>query len=338
MTVRAAWARAALLAALALATVALLPRVPAKEPFDRTWLRRVGEEHARVVVLGNCLASQFDERLLATLLGGRVLRISEGGTFSREWYLLLRHSVFPVPEPPALVVVPFVGDELDVDAGASDAWARRRTDRWVPDDAPADPVYDAVVARSAPPLEPLRRALSRSVFRPAALSGPAMDALDGLVLRLFVPPSALPPPARAGDNVPNAGTDGTPLGRWRVGVLSRRLDHLHLRPGVSFEPPASAAGLAPRERLERTFVPAILDLADAHGARIVFARAAGNAGDPPELAAFLDHAAAYVAGRGHLWVDVSADAPPEAERLADPFGAAATFTRRFAERARVALR
>lgn len=346
----AGWPRVALLAALGLLAALLLPRAPAKVPFDPTWRARVAAEQPGVLVLGNCLASQFDEAMLAELRPGRrALRISAGGTFAAEWYLVLAHSVFPVAKPD-VIVVPFVGDELDPDP---DLGALRRAGLWIPDDAPPDPVWDILTRQERGPLGGLRAAATRALFRPAAAGVDATNALAALAFRVAaVPASAVPsapavppaaptgPAAPAGPDVPRMGGDDSPVARWRSQVVAARLGQDHFRPGFAFERDATeAATLPPEERLARSFLPAILDLVEAHGARLLLVRAQPDRRTTPDPGAdaFLAEAARALAARGHVLLDVSAEAPTADARAHDPRGAAEAFTRSFTARARAAL-
>ena len=76
-------------------------------------------------------------------------------------------------------------------------------------------------------------------------------------------------------------------------------------------------------------VPALVDLVQAHGARLVMVWADRGAEDHAD--------AAFLRGRGVLLVDMTADQPRDAERQADPARAADAFTLRRVQRAGSAL-
>lgn len=203
-----------------------------------------------VLVVGNSLAFRgVDAELLRRELGieGRVSVLSYGGSWAATWYAALKNRVYAEGMTPRLVVV--VGT-LDFMLRADRPEAVRGAEfrALLTDD---EPVLDAKV-------------LGRSRLR-----GPLGDVWErrGEVGSRWLKSLQALPFALAGEPDPHAAADRTlALVFDAEGATDVRLKRRAI-PVVELER-ARARGVSPEDSL----LPDLIDLAEAHGSRIVFAR------------------------------------------------------------------
>lgn len=325
------WVRFVAIIGATVLIVLFYPRAPPEE-FDTSYAQAARAADADLLIVGSCTAGvAFDEGRLKDRLNLDSHLVALGGGFSREWYLILAHSVFGAGVRPKLVVLPVVGAEI-LDNGdlARATWSERDVERLIDPSSPRDSAYEGALDRQSGRFGALRRRLEDAYGYESAL-----DRLEYAALRWAVPSELIPAPhVRHRDAVRFSNEDNV-LGRWR-GLLNRQyFGPQSRRDGVALElkapPPDAEAVVA---ALEANFMPLILDLVARHRSRLLVIRLDANASAPETLDPMFAALAAWLTEHGAYYADLHgavARAPTAAAPIDDAYDRRGMLTHALAD-------
>lgn len=258
-----------------------------------------------VVLLGNSILREgIDEELLSRRTGRRCLEVARGGAASAWWYLALKNQVTAASHRVPWVVVVFRDHYLTEPAYRVDGRYRKAIDAMAGAD---EPLLDRLAYRGG--IDPATWLLARSLplyqrrgeLR-EAVEGAIKDALVGRALGL----------ARGGTDAAIGRVFATEaLDPERLGAAQAEAEAVTGDDAYDFA-----------ARVSRSFLPAMLDLAEQGGTRLVFVRArrrsdADGAAEPPELTRYVAALDAWLAARGVPLLDFSRDPRLVAAHYAD---------------------
>ncbi len=297
--VRSPWFLAGLAAPVVVLALALawLGRPVERAPDAATkaiekWLDKAGPEGPAVVVLGNSLAwSGTDRAVLGAAAGvppARVVAATVTGSRAPTWTAVLKNRVLAAGHRPDVVVV---GLTLEWLLNPS-LHSPRQREILLGQLSGDDPVIQQVVFGKEPLPGPLRRAVDRRGTVRAA----TVDGIRGAVAELLVPEEdgeALLAEVFADDQL--RGMDGP------SGVMEALADG---RPDA-----AALTRVAGARPPDQGMLPALLDLAAAHGLTLVLVRLPTSPGHAVDSAEALAHHGAVVemvnASPHATWLDLS---------------------------------
>jgi hypothetical protein len=253
--------------------------------------QRIEAERPEVVLIGNSILREgVDAEALSRRTGHRCLEVVRGGAASAWWYLALKNQVVAARPLPELVVIVFRDHFLTEPGFRVTGKYRRRLDAL----SGADEPVLARLAYGEAPGSLLERSLPLYGRRAELREDLERVVKDAWVGRLL----GLEP----------GGVDAALERVFRREALDpARLGSLQA------ESEAPAAGVyAFGARVEHSFLPEIVEVARAHGVRLVFARAKRRrdlapGAEPPELVAYLRDLEAWLAARGIPLLDFSHD-------------------------------
>lgn len=256
-------------------------------------LQRIEAERPDVVLIGNSILREgVDAEALSLRTGRRCLEVVRGGAASAWWYLALKNQVAAARHRPEWVVVVFRDHFLTEPAFRVTGKYRRALDAL---SGGEEPVLARLAYGETPAGGLLERGLPlyrrRAELR-EALEHAVKDAWVGRILGL-----------------PAGGVDAALERVFRREALDpERLGALQ----AESEAPQAAGVYSFPARVEHSFLPEIVEVAQAHGIRLVFARAKRRrdlaaGAEPPELVAYLRDLEAWLGERGIPLLDFSRD-------------------------------
>lgn len=271
------------------ATPSYLPAVEkarVRRPFDDGHLVRLGPMQPGVVVIGDSMVGRVHAEYLGGLLGRPVAPIIQLASSSGYWYLALKNWVVASGIKPRWTIVMFR------DTNLTDLMFRLLDgDRWKLDEAALDlePELNAVVAKR----------LAGSWYQAHRL----LDEAYGVeAARARVEPALTGWPAR----VLAGKVGGTMLQR----DVNERFALERLRPmPISDMSVVSDNDADFFANVDASVLPLMLDVANAHGLKLVFVRTqrrapeGGLRQESPALAQYMRDLRAYVEARGAALID-----------------------------------
>jgi len=284
-------------AAIAIAVAAVLivcaTRVPRRSHQGAAltaWRQQLADVKPRVVFLGNSMvragidADQFED-----LTGVRALKIDQGGSETAYWYLILKNVIVPAAHPPEVVVIFYRDHFLTVPTMRTDG-------RYL------DAIDDVSVGRE--------EVLARFVSIPEAKAVPWTVEVAQLRERV-----------RARSETLIKAWVGRSLGRDRGApdrAIARVFEEANLAPGVmtkrqlAAEQASDASDFDFPARIDHSFLPSILELAEANHLRLIFVRIKRRRDvapdvQPPGLPEYIAQLGAYLDRHGIPMIDFTDD-------------------------------
>jgi len=246
----------ALIVAVVLGAPMLLQRgSEAKRPFDESPERRLAKERPAIVLLGDSmLETRIEPRRLNELAHQRCSVLSQSGSSSAMWFLMLKNILGELKPPPRWAVIFFRDRQLTVPAYRTEGGYRPTMESYMRD---SEPVADALL-----PL--FRKGPERWLDRASLAIWPAQHRRDVW-----------------GDKVKNWALDAVASSREYQGIRDAThtiFELKKLRADTGYNESAGAGG---RQKLDdddhdfptavgRSFLPPMLAVARAHGIRLLF--------------------------------------------------------------------
>ncbi len=282
-----AWAGLVLTCILVFGLPALLLRGEDKAPFAVDQLQALADAKPEYIFLGNSmLETRIDPEHLSEALGGAAVRsLAVPGSQSAIWYLQLKNLIAASGAQPEAVFIFFRNDLITRPLARIGGQNLELTESLSLED---EPLFDRVIAQSRDVEQRLESALA-DVYPVQLRQEEAVDLIS-----------------RAG---------AVPLGPDRSELLVRTDDlftFANFRDAAQeVDEPTASRTVA--ESIGDSFVPAMLDVAEQHGLKLVFVRVqtepkeGGEARQSDALARYSDDLAAYLAERGVAYHDFTGD-------------------------------
>jgi hypothetical protein len=258
---------------------------------NRSYMHAIDDRRPDLILLGDSVLTKgVDEAALQELTGLPVYRLDVPGSSSALWYLILKHNLVPAQHQPRYLVVLFRDTILTAPTFRVNRPYFGLIDKFA-DSKDALLIERAYVSQLSPAQIALERYIPLYTYR-----AEVRESIDAGLYRIL--PGLIGCDAACVEDRTAEALGDVPAERMAAAILQAE-QPLYLPRELDF------AG-----RVERSFLPELIELTRQRGMRLILVRAPtrifpGPEAEPEALKQYLRHLAAYLAAENVLLLDLA---------------------------------